>query len=329
MKVAIISGVTGQDGSLLAALLLGKGYRVIGLVSPGRVSDSFRLEYLRITDKVEMRQINLLDNVQVKQLLEDTSPDEFYNLAAISSVSHSFRIPFETFSFNTGSVMNILESIRIVSPGTRFYQASSSEMFGNIGSHRLPIKESFLFHPVSPYGTSKASAHWLAINYREAYKLKACCGILFNHESALRPPHFVIKKIVRTAIQISNGYDGKLSLGNTSIVRDWGYAPLYVDAMWRMLQQEEMNDYLICSGSFTKLDDFVQKVFARVDLDAGDHVSIDSSLLRSLDLEIIYGDNAMAKKALGWEYNLSTDNFIQRLIDDEIELMKWESALKK
>jgi GDPmannose 4,6-dehydratase len=325
MPLAIITGITGQDGSLLAALLLKKGYRVLGLISD-RPTDEFRLDFLKIKDRVTLAKIELLDELQVKNLLLEYQPNEFYNLAAISSVGLSFKEPLATFSFNTRSVMNILEAIREVSPKTRFYQASSSEMFGNVGHQRLPIKESFLFHPVSPYGISKASAHWLTVNYREAYKLQTCCGILFNHESALRPDHFVIKKIVNTAIQIKNGKADSLQLGNIAIVRDWGYAPLYVDAMWRMMQQDKLDDYLICSGIPISLQKFVQNVFNALDLNANDHVRLDSGLLRSLDLEIIYGDNTKAKRELNWEYDLDPEQLIAQLIKDEYDFMNWKTS---
>lgn len=324
MKTAIISGIGGQDGALLAEYLLKKGYEVIGLSAAHRDSSLLRLTYLGIRDRIVVRRVNLQSQKEVEELLTRTRIDEFYNLAAMSSVGDSFKQPSATFEFNTISVLNILEAIRHVSPKTRFYQASSSEMFGNIGKSRLPIKESFLFHPASPYGISKASAHWLAVNYREAYKLDACCGILFNHESALRPSHFVIKKVIRTAIRIKNGDEDSLTLGNMAIVRDWGYAPLYVDAMWRMMQQEKMDDFLICSGIPTSLNGFVKTVFNHLDLDMSRYVTVDTSLLRALDLEIIYGDNGKAKSQLGWEYGLTTEMLIQQLISDEKELLKWE-----
>lgn len=324
MKVAVISGITGQDGSLLAALLLKKNYKLIGLLPDNRPSDFSRLDYLQVKDSVVFKKVDLLDPKAVKEMFSEIEPAEFYNLAAISSVGLSFQQPLTTFDFNTRSVINILESIRQVSPRTRFYQASSSEMFGSVGRSRLPIRESFLFHPVSPYGISKASAHWLTVNYREAYKLQACCGILFNHESALRPVHFVIKKIVKTALEIKQGAEKKLQLGNISITRDWGYAPSYVNAMWLMMQQDVMDDFLICSGVPTSLNDFVHRVFNDLDLDVRDHITIDRHLLRSLDLEIIYGDNTKAKSVLGWDYDIGTAELIRRLLDDEIKLMEWE-----
>jgi len=325
MPLAVISGIAGQDGALLAAFLLNKSYKVIGLIPADRDSDAFRLEYLKIKDSIDLRRVDLLNVTQIRNLLEEVTPDEFYNLAALSSVGLSFKQPLLTFDFNTRSVINILESIRQVSPNTKFYQASSSEMFGNIGRLSLPIKESFLFHPVSPYGISKASAHWLTVNYREAYKLKACCGILFNHESALRPSTFVIKKIIHTAINIKKGLADSLSLGNVSIVRDWGYAPAYVEAMWLMLQQPVMDDYLICSGNPVSLQYFIDQVFSHLDLDSATYVKTDTSLLRSLDLEITYGDNTKAKQNLGWQYDLTADGLIKRLIADEYDFLKWKS----
>jgi len=328
MKTAIISGITGQDGSLLAAFLVAKEYKVIGLISPGRDSNAFRLKYLGISDKIDLRSVNLLNPKEVNALLTDNHVEEFYNLAAISSVGLSFSQPSQTFEFNTQSVMNILEALRKFSPKTRFYQASSSEMFGNVGHAQLPIRESFLFHPASPYGISKASAHWLTINYREAFKLETCCGILFNHESALRPSNFVVKKIIHTALCIKNGTADLLQLGNISIVRDWGYAPLYVEAMWLMMQQEKMDDYLICSGHPISLQGLVNKIFQRLDLDAFQFLHIESSLLRSLDLDVIYGDNSKAKQILKWNYDLNTDDLIDRLIKDEFDFMSWEKSQK-
>lgn len=323
MPTAIISGVTGQDGALLAELLVRKNYRVIGLLPMNRESSMTKLEFLNIRTKLELKPVELLEITDVRNLLEEFLPDEFYNLAALSSVGLSFKRPSETFDFNTRSVMNILEAIRMITPKTRFYQASSSEMFGNVGYSSLPIKESFLFHPASPYGISKASAHWLTVNYREAYKLHACCGILFNHESALRPEHFVIKKVIKSALAISRGEQRELILGNLAIIRDWGYAPYYVEAMWKMVQCDKMSDYLICSGVPCSLQTFVQKVFNRLGLNAHDHLRIDSSLLRSLDLEVIYGDNTKAKRQLQWEYDLTPDDLIAKLIEDEVEFSQW------
>jgi GDPmannose 4,6-dehydratase len=324
MKTAIITGVTGQDGALLAELLLRHSYKVIGVIPSHRETSIVRLQYLDILSKIQLVKLDLLNPKAVETFLEENPAQEFYNLAALSSVGLSFKEPLNTFEFNTRSVLNILEGIRKISPKTRFYQASSSEMFGNVGYSKLPIRESFLFHPASPYGISKASAHWLTVNYREAYKLQTCCGILFNHESALRPSHFVIKKIIRTALNIKAGIAEPLTLGNLAIVRDWGYAPAYVEAMWKMMQMDKMDDYLICSGNPISLNSFVQHVFAKFDIDLMNCLRIDTSLFRSLDLEVIYGDNSKARTELNWNYSMTPGELISRLIADEEKLAAWE-----
>lgn len=326
MKTAIITGITGQDGAYLAKLLLQKGYKVIGLTRQTDPIANNRLDYLGIKEQVVLANYDLIQPQAVIKCLETYQPDEIYNLAAQSSVGQSFQIPQETFSFNTLSVMNLLEGIRSFNKKIRFYQASSSEMFGNVNLHNLPIKESLLFHPVSPYGISKASAHWLAVNYREAFGLFTACGILFNHESALRGENFVIKKIVNTAIKIKSGEETELNVGNLAISRDWGYAPKYVEAMWRMLQQDKAADYVICSGNVTSLLELLKQVFLQLDLDLRAYVRLDPQLMRSLDLTIIYGDNSKAKLDLGWEYDMDTSSLISKLIEDERDWIKWRET---
>ena len=222
-------------------------------------------------------------------------------------------------------MINILEGIRLKSPETKYYQASSSEMFGNIGVENLPLKEDVLFHPASPYGISKASAHWITVNYREAYGLKACCGILFNHESCLRGENFVIKKIIRTALEIKAGKTDLLQLGNLSVQRDWGYAPKFVEAMWLMLQQDSFKEYLICSGEVNSLRNIAQTVFDKLGLDFDKHVQIEDSLMRNVELDIIYGDNAKAKEDLAWNYDMSSDKLIATLIKDEEAFLEWKT----
>lgn len=328
MKTAIISGISGQDGTYLAKLLADKNYIVIGLIRHKQTNIIKRLSFLGIQNKVKLVEINLLDKTEVEKLIKQYQPNEFYNLAAQSSVGLSFQHPLETFNFNTSSVINILEAIRKFSITTKYYQASSSEMFGNIGSENLPLKETVLFHPVSPYGISKASAHWITVNYREAYGLKACCGILFNHESCLRGENFVIKKIIRTALAIKNNKENVLNLGNLSVQRDWGYAPKFVEAMWLMLQQEKFNEYLICSGTVTSLENIVKDIFNYLELDFEKHVKIDNSLLRNLELDIIYGDNTKAKTELKWDYNYSTQQLIEQLLEDEKAYMKFNVEYK-
>ncbi|QHT68215.1 GDP-mannose 4,6-dehydratase [Rhodocytophaga rosea] len=323
MKTAIITGITGQDGAYLAKLLLEKGYQVIGLSRDLLNCNVKNLEYLQIAEKVHLIELNLLDLSRVSRVIEKFEPDEIYNLAAQSSVGSSFDNPIDTLEYNTTSVANFLESIRKINSRIKFYQASSSEMFGYIKEENLPIKESLIFHPVSPYGVSKASAHWLSVNYREAYGMFTACGILFNHESALRGENYVIKKVINNAVRIKNGLPAHLQLGNLAIKRDWGYAPKYVEAMWLMLQDDVPGDYIICSGEAVSLESFIHKVFQQLNLDVEKYVSINPGLLRPLDLPVIYGDNTKAKKELGWEYNLNTDALIHTLIEDEMQWLEW------
>ena len=277
---------------------------MIGVLRPRSSDRLIGLEFLNIREPVELIELDLLDKCKVGETIKNYQPSEVYNLAAQSSVGMSFSIPVDTYEFNTLSVLNLLEGIRKFSPETRFYQTSSSEMFGEIGEYNLLIKESFLFQPVSPYGISKASAHWVTINYRKAFGLIACCGILFNHESCRWRSHFVIKKIIRSAIQIKMGNENRVTLGNLSVKRDWGYSPKFVEAIWLMLQQDKFDDYLICSGHETSLKDFLMQPFSKLGLDVADHLDIGQSLLRSQDLKTIYGDNARAKGELGWDYDI-------------------------
>jgi len=323
MKTAMITGVNGQDGAYLAQLLISKGYRVIGLVRESGMQNLQNLEYLGIRDTVELITFNVGNIFNSMYLMEKYKPDEFYNLVAQSSVGVSFAQPQATIEFNVSSVLNILESIRSVSPETKFYQASSSEMFGCVRQESLPVTEDFEFHPVSPYGISKATGHWITVNYREAYGLYTVCGVLFNHESALRGKNFVTKKIIETALKIKQGKATELRLGNLDVCRDWGYAPKYVEAMWLMLQQETPHDMLICSGEAQKLETFARTVFQKLGVDYDTHVVIDPKLLRPVDLEVIYGSNAKAKEKLGWVYDISFDELIQKLIDDEIDFNTW------
>lgn len=326
MKTALITGITGQDGSYLSQFLLEKGYNVIG-VSRDTTSLDFRnLLYLDIAKDVEVIQANLNDLSNIIRIISKYKPDEIYHLAAQSSVGLSFEQPIGTLSFNILSTANILEAIRIVNPAIRFYNASSSEMYGNLKRDDLPVTEGTVLHPVSPYSISKASAHWITINYREAYDIYSVCGILFNHESCLRGNNFVTKKIIGNAIRINNGDDLKLHLGNLNIYRDWGYAPEYVKAMWLMLQQDTPDDFIICSGSYNSLEYFTKKVLGVFGLDFDKVVTIDRSLFRPLDLEIIYGDNSKAKQKLGWNYNFTFDEFIERLCEDELKLHEWENT---
>jgi GDPmannose 4,6-dehydratase len=300
MNKALITGVTGQDGAYLSQLLISKGYEVIGLTRNRLQLNTKNLQYLGIADRVSIRELDLLDLHEVCRFLEAHQPHEVYNLGAQSSVKRSFQDPLKTLQYNLLSVSNLLEGIRLTNKGIRFYQASSSEMFGNIHPDKLPIQEDLLFHPVSPYAVSKAAAHWTSVNYREAYGLHASCGVLFNHESSLRGEEFVTKKIVTTAVKIKMGLPGafELRLGNLNVSRDFGYAPDYVEAMWRMLQKDSASDYIICSGIPFSLSAFVEDVFQCLSLEADHYVKIDPTLLLPVDLEIVYRDNSKARKHL-------------------------------
>jgi GDPmannose 4,6-dehydratase len=324
MKKALVTGINGQDGAYVSQLLLGKGYQVHGIDLPE--SDSAHLRFLGVEGAIRFEQANLLDLSNMIRVIERVEPDEIYNLAAQSSVRVSFDQPLGTLELNIFSVANLLEAIRIVNPRVKFYQASSSEMFGNVAGGHLPVNEQTVFHPVSPYGISKCTAHWVTVNYREAYGLHAVCGILFNHESAVRGENYVTKKVLGTAVRIKRGLAATLRLGNIGVCRDWGYAPRYVEAMWLMLQQEKPEDYVICSGETHSLREFVMKVFERLDLDFGRYVDTDPDLNRPIDLEFMRGDNSKAQKALGWAYTMSFDQLIDKLVEDEMSYMEWTSG---
>lgn len=324
MKIAMITGITGQDGAYLANFLLNKGYSIIGLVRNNSRKNMKNLRYLDIDDKINFIKIDLLNLSSIVRIMEKNKIDEIYNLAAQSSVGLSFNQPIETLEFNIVSTAKLLEAMRITNPKIKFYQASSSEMFGNVKKKNLPINENFLLHPISPYGVSKAASHWITVNYREAHNLFAVCGIFFNHESVLRNKNFVTKKIINTAVKISMGLADELRLGNIKVYRDWGYAPKYVEAMWLMLQQDNPDDYIISSGEVHGLEEFIVKIFEKLNLDVDKFVKIDESLYRPNDLEINYGDNSKAKNKLNWKYNMSFDQLICKLVDDEIEYFNWE-----
>lgn len=323
MKTAIITGITGQDGAYLSKLLLEKGYKVVGITRSLQTGSLNGLSFLGIENKVELVEANVFDLSNIIRLLEKYKPEEFYNLAAQSSVGLSFEQPIGTLEYNIISVANILEAIRIMNKDIKFYQSSSSEMYGNVDKNILPIDENFIIHPASPYAISKAAAHWISVNYREAYKLFVSSGILFNHESVLRRQNFVTKKIISSALKINAGELDVLKVGNTSIMRDWGYAPEYVKLMWQMLNVEKPGDYVICTGEAHTLQEFIDKVFINLDLDPKKYVQFDEKLYRPVELEIIFGNNTKAKTQLGWQYNVTFDELIKRLIEDEIFYQRW------
>lgn len=314
MGTALVTGVTGQDGPLLSRVLLGRGCRVVGLCR-GTMPNRLSLRFCGLDDKIELRQGDLSDLPALIRLLDQLRPDEIYNLAAQSSVARSFDESVSTVSFNTQGVINLLEAIRIASPRSRFYQASSSEMFGSVES--LPVTRRTPMHPVSPYGISKAASHWIACHYRETYDLFVTCGILFNHESALRPEHFATKKILSAAVRIGGGSAERLRLGNVNVLRDWGYAPEYVEAMAGMMARDEPEDFIICTGTPYSLREFAETAFDCVGLDWGDHVDIDPSLVRRSEIHAIYGDPSDAHARLGWRHRLGFRDMIARLLEDE------------
>jgi GDPmannose 4,6-dehydratase len=323
MKTALITGITGQDGSYLAKYLLEKNYYVIG-ISRSLHSVSINHKYLNISEKIELIEADLLDISSIIKTIEKYQPEEIYNFASQSSVGLSFEQPIGTLEFNIISVANLLEAIKIVNPKIKFYHASSSEMFGKVREKDLPIKEDFVFQPVSPYAISKATSHWIARNYREAYGMFAVCGILFNHESVLRRKNFVTKKIINSAVLIKEGELKELKLGNLNIYRDWGYAPKYIEAMWQMLNAETPQDYIICSGESNSLKDFLTITFNELNLDIDEFVRIDESLYRPVELDIIYGSPQKAKENLNWIYDLSFKELIKKLIEEEKKFIEWE-----
>lgn len=318
MKTALITGITGQDGAYLSRFLLKNGYRVMGLVRKGEPKPYRNLVYLGIYERIDFIEINLTRKEDVANLLESVKPDEIYNLAAQSSVARSFEEPDTTIRFNVTSTLNLMEAIRTQNLKAKFYQASSSEMFGKVNT--LPVTEMTVLHPVSPYAISKASCHWLAVNYREAYGLFCCCGILFNHESVLRPDYFVTKKVVSAAVRISKGSKETLTVGNLDIERDWGYAPEYVKTMWRMLQQTIADEYVIASNEMHSLKDFVKTTFALLGLNWLEHTHINKQLFRPSDIDRICGNPEKARKQLGWDYAITFEALIQKLVDEEIRL---------
>lgn len=327
-KTAIIIGITGQDGSYLAKLLLSKDYKVIGITRDLFDYNSKNLDFLKIADKITLLELSSLDKERIVKFLKKIEPSEVYNLSSQSSVGYSFNDPFSTINYNIASVLNWLEAIKIANSKIKFYQASSSEMFGNVPAADLPLKESLIFRPASPYGISKAAAHWVTVNYREAYGLFASCGILFNHESCLRGPNYVVKKIINAALKIKLGFRSEpIRVGNTSIKRDWGYAPKYVEAMWKILQVDHAEDFLICSGNVMPLSELIDEVMMQLELEKEKYVITDTTLFRPVDLEEIYGDNTKAKRILEWDYCLSNKQLITKLIEDEKEFIEWEETV--
>jgi GDPmannose 4,6-dehydratase len=315
VKRALICGVSGQDGAYLAKLLLAKGYQVWGTARDAQVAGFGNLKILGIGDSVIPLSMVQTDFRSVLNSLIRSDPEEIYFLSGQSSVGLSFEQPAETMESVSLGVLNLLEAIRFVGKPIKVYHASSGESFGDVGTQRAT--EETPFRPRSPYGVAKASAHWLVANYREAYGLFACNGILFNHESPLRPARFVTKKIVSTACRIANGAREKLTLGRLDIVRDWGWAPEYVEVMWRMLQAEKADDYVIATGHSCSLADFVSLAFESVGLNWQEFVISDPSLFRPLDIAYSAGDPAKASRVLGWTATTQVGEVVSNLVSAE------------
>lgn len=308
---ALICGVGGQDGAYLAKLLLEKGYEVVGTSRDATLSRFDALRTLGIFDRVETISMALNDFRSVLHTVKRHAPDEIYNLAGQSSVGLSFEQPVETMESIGGGTLNLLEALRFVDRPIRFYNAGSSECFGDTGDSSAT--ESTPFQPRSPYAVAKSTAHWLVRNYREAYGLFACTGVLFNHESPLRPERFVTQKIVRTAARIAGGEGSRLKLGNIAVERDWGWAPDYVEAMWRMLNTSRADDYVIATGRTVSLEYFVRKVFDHFGLDCNRHLEVDQQLFRPTDIPSGRGNPTKARLELGWSPTLDVDGVIAAL----------------
>ncbi len=313
IKRALICGISGQDGAYLAELLLKKGYFVCGTSRDAQMSEFRNLSRLGIRDSVKMESMSLNDFRSVLQVLTKIQPDEVYNLAGQTSVGLSFEQPVETLESIATGTLNLLEAIRFTGGKVKLYNASSSECFGN--TRGLAADENTPFHPRSPYAVAKATAFWEVANYREAYNLFACSGILFNHESPLRPERFVTQKIVAVACRIAAGSSEKLNLGNISVQRDWGWAPEYVEAMYLMLQRSEADDYVIATGQSYTLEEFVKVAFACLDLDWREHTVIDKSLYRPTEISIGRGNPGKAKEKLGWEAKYKMPDVVRMMME--------------
>ena len=316
MKKALICGISGQDGAYLAKYLLEQGYEVCGTSRDAQISSFRNLLRLGIREQIKLVSMSLTDFRSVLQVLTKIQPYEIYNLSGQSSVGLSFEQPVETLDSIATGTLNLLEAIRFTGAPVKFYNAGSSECFGDTGD--VAADEKMLFQPRSPYGVAKAAAFWEVANYREAYGLFACSGILYNHESPLRPERFVTQKIVAAACRIARGSSEKLHLGNISVQRDWGYAAEYVEAMHLMLQQQQPDDYVIATGETNRLEDFVAEAFACVNLDWHDCVEFDNHLYRPSDIAVSRGNPAKAKEKLGWQANFKMQDVVRIMVEDKL-----------
>lgn len=317
-KRALITGITGQDGSYLAEFLLDKGYEVIGMVRRSSTVNFERIAHIQ--DQVQFAPGDLLDEVSMIEILRTYRPEEVYNLAAQSFVQTSFGQPVLTGETTALGVTRVLDAIRLVDPEIRFYQASSSEMFGKV--QEVPQTESTPFHPRSPYGVAKVYGHWITVNYRESYGLHGTSGILFNHESPRRGLEFVTRKISHAVAQITLGKINELRLGNLDAKRDWGFAGDYVDAMWRMLQRDTPEDYVICTGETHSVRDFCEQAFSHVGLNWEDYVVVDETFMRPAEVDLLVGDATKAADELGWVPETSFADLVRMMVDADIALLE-------
>ncbi|MFC1890182.1 GDP-mannose 4,6-dehydratase [Thermodesulfobacteriota bacterium] len=322
MKTALITGITGQDGSYLAELLLEEGYEVWGMVRRLSMENYERIEHLR--DRINLIQGDLLDQLSIIDILKKIKPREIFNLAAMSFVPTSWNQPVLTGEFTAIGVTRMLEAVRLVNPEIRFYQASSSEMFGK--AQEVPQKETTPFHPRSPYGVAKVYGHWITVNYRESYDIYACSGILFNHESPRRGKEFVTRKVSYGAARIKLGLQDKLKMGNLDAKRDWGYAGDYVRAMWLMLQQETPKDYVISTSATHSVRELLDAAFQCVALNWEDYVEIDAKNLRPAEVDLLLGDSTKAKTELGWEPKVGFQELVEMMVKSDLESLRNSQA---
>jgi GDPmannose 4,6-dehydratase len=321
---ALITGITGQDGSYLAELLLEKGYQVFGMVRRASTENFDRINHIR--DKIHLRQADLLDQLSIIRLLEECRPDELYNLAAQSFVPTSWHQPMLTGEFNALGVTKLLEAVRLVDKKIKFYQASSSEMFGKV--QQVPQTEKTPFYPRSPYGVAKVYAHWITVNYRESYGIFAVSGILFNHESPRRGLEFVSRKITYGAARIKLGLSKKLFLGNLDAKRDWGYAGDYVRAMWLMLQQKTPEDFVIATGRNHSVRNLAEIAFSHLGLNYRDYVEVDPKLVRPAEVDVLLGDSSYAREKLGWQPEVSFEQLVEMMVDADMKRLKTKNHLQ-
>ena len=329
---ALITGITGQDGSYLAELLLDKGYEVHGIVRRASTFGTDRIDHLYVDPhdpdaRLFLHYGDLNDGGSLSQIVRDTEPDEVYNLGAQSHVGVSFKNPLYTADIDATGTLRLLEAIRLTNRDIKVYQAASSEMYGKVAE--TPQSETTPFHPRSPYGVAKVYSYWQTVNYREAYGLFASNGILFNHESPRRGETFVTRKVTRAATRIKLGLQDKLYLGNLDAERDWGFAGDYVEAMWLMLQQDEPDDFVVATGEKRSVRDLLDAAFKQLDLDWENHVEIDSRYLRPAEVDLLQGDSSKARRVLGWEPRVSFDKLVEMMIASDMVIARRERTLEK